>query len=138
MKKSRSENPSETRDDKALRLTDLETEIMQVVWSKGNVSASEVREALMPHRPLAHTTILTVLEKLRRKRAVRVVPSLSRAKRFRACVEKDEVACRLIDKLCSRFFNGSTASLVAHLVKEQEIDQKELEEIRKLLDQGQD
>lgn len=119
-----------------LSLTALETEIMQVVWEKGNVSAGEVREALLERRPLAHTTILTVLEKLRRKKAVRVVPSTSRSKRFRAVVDKDTIACSLLDKLRSRFFGGSTVSLVAHLVNEQEIEDGELDELRRLFEQN--
>jgi predicted transcriptional regulator len=134
--KSKTGRAGREEGETTLSLTALETEIMQVVWEKGNVSAGEVREALLERRPLAHTTILTVLEKLRRKKAVRVVPSTSRSKRFRAVVDKDTIACSLLDKLRNRFFGGSTVSLVAHLVNEQEIEESELDELRRLFEQN--
>jgi predicted transcriptional regulator len=114
-------------------LTELETEVMQVVWEQGVVTAADVRTALGPERPLAHTTVITVLENLRKKKVVRAVPSIGRARKFRASVEKGAVADRLVSGLLGRFFDGSPASLVAHLVKERDLDDKELEEIRSLL-----
>jgi len=115
-------------------LTGLETEIMQVVWRLGTVSAAEIREALSPERPLARTTILTVLENLRKKKAVRVVPTVGREKRFRAGVAKEAVAGRLLGNLRGRFFNGSAASLVAHLIQSGDVDKRELEEIREVIE----
>ena len=40
--------------------------------------------------------------------------------------------------LLGRFFDGSPASLVAHLVKERGLDDKELEEIRGLLEEPEE
>ena len=117
-------------------LTGLETEIMQVVWRLGTVSAAEVREALSPDRPLARTTILTVLENLRKKKAVRVVPTVGREKKFRAGVAKETIAGQLLGSLRGRFFNGSAASLVAHLIKNGDVDQQELEEIREVIERS--
>jgi predicted transcriptional regulator len=117
-------------------LSGLETEVMQVVWKRGTVSAGEVREALLPARPLAHTTILTVLENLRKKKAVRVVPSVGREKKFRAAVAKETVAGQLLGSLRRRFFNGSAASLVAHLIESGNVDDAELQEIRDLIRPG--
>jgi predicted transcriptional regulator len=117
-------------------LTGLETEIMQVVWRLGTVSAAEVREALSPDRPLARTTILTVLENLRKKKAVRVVPTVGREKKFRAAVAKEAIAGQLLGSLRGRFFNGSAASLVAHLIKNGDVDKRELEEIREVIERS--
>jgi predicted transcriptional regulator len=115
-------------------LTGLETEIMQVVWRLGTGSAAEVREALSPDRTLARTTILTVLENLRKKKAVRVVPTVGREKKFRAAVAKETVAGQLLGSLRGRFFNGSAATLVAHLSRNGDVDKQELEEIREVIE----
>jgi predicted transcriptional regulator len=129
-----SRSPSEQTGAK---LTGLEMEIMQVLWELGTATAGEIREALLPERPLAQTTILTVLEKLRKKKALRLVPTIGRARKFRPVIPKESVAEGLLKNLMGRFFDGSPASLVAHMVKDKGLDKKELEEIRRLLEQSQ-
>jgi len=114
-------------------LTDLETEVMQVLWKLGTATAGEMRETLAATRPLALTTVLTVLGKLREKKVVRLVPTIGRAMKFRAVVPRAAVAGRSLRGLLERFFNGSPASLMAHLVKEGDLDDAEMKEIRRLL-----
>ena len=95
-----------------------------------------MREALLPGRPLALTTVLTVLGNLREKRAIRQVPSVGRAMKFRAVVPRERVAARSIKDIVSRYFQNSTASLMAHLVREGDLDESEMKEIRRMLDKA--
>ena len=120
----------------AASLSGLETEVMQVVWRLGTVTGADVREALLPGRPLARTTVLTVLENLRKKKAVRVVPSVGREKKFRAAVARETVVSQVLRTLRGRFFEGSAASLVAHLIRSGEVDKRELDEIEKVIEQS--
>ena len=148
MKKPGGKKPARERSPKRKRtrsaeskkggtsLTGLETEIMQVLWRQGTVTAAEVRQALMPGRPLAHTTILTVLDKLRVKKAVRLMPAVGREKKFRARVEKETVAGELLRNLRGLYFNGSSTSMVARLIRDDDVDGKELEEIRGLIEES--
>lgn len=48
-------------------LGELETAVMEVVWSNPSRSVSEVEEELRRRRPIAHTTVLTTLDRLHRK-----------------------------------------------------------------------
>lgn len=120
----------------AASLTGLETEVMQVIWKLGTVSGADVRKALLPGRPLARTTVLTVLENLRKKKAVRVVPSVGREKKFRAAIARETVVSQVLRTLRGRFFEGSAASLVAHLIRSGEVDKQELDEIEKVIEQS--
>lgn len=140
MKRQR-ENPNDrssfTRGRrKSNELTDLETEIMQVVWKRPTATAAEVREALLPDRPLALTTVITVLERLRRKKMVHAVPTIERSRRYRAGIPKETIANNLLANLMRRFFNNSPASLVAHIVRHESIDESELNEIRDLFEEA--
>lgn len=70
------------------RLGDLEADVMDKVWgARGPVAVKDVREALHPHRPLAYTTVMTVMDRLFHKgwlsrervgRSYRYSPALSR------------------------------------------------------------
>jgi predicted transcriptional regulator len=67
---------------------ELEAAVMDVLWDAGRpLRVREVREVLRPRRPLAYTTVMTVLDNLYRKdwlrrfrdgRAWRYEPALSR------------------------------------------------------------
>lgn len=51
-------------------LGELEAAIMQVVWQQEEVTVRAVQAALQPTRPLAYTTVLTVMSRLAQKRVL--------------------------------------------------------------------
>lgn len=116
-------------------LTELETEIMLVLWDQGESTVAAVREKLAVSRPLAHTTIITVLDRMCEKGVIRQVNRSARAKIYRSVLERDTVADRLLSSVRQRFFEGSSASMFAHLLQSGGVDQAELAEIRRLLEQ---
>ncbi len=114
-------------------LTPLELTIMQILWERGNATAAEVGQALQEKRPLANTTIHTVLANLRKKGYVEPIPTVERALRFAPSVRREQVAGRWLTGLMSDFFGGSARRLMAHLIEEEKVDEAELAEIRRLL-----
>ncbi|MCX7000335.1 MAG: BlaI/MecI/CopY family transcriptional regulator [Candidatus Sumerlaeota bacterium] len=60
-------------------LTPLEFTLMQIVWVRGSATAAEIAEALRKSRPLADTTVHTILAKLRKKGYIEPVPTIERA-----------------------------------------------------------
>ena len=52
------------------RLTELQLEIMAVLWDRGEATVEEVRDALSPARDLAHTTVSTLLSRLAKRDVV--------------------------------------------------------------------
>jgi predicted transcriptional regulator len=116
------------------QLTPLELEIMQVLWRTGPANVQRVREELAPARPLAYTTVQTMLNVLHRKgkvqrrlkeRAYHYKPVLSRQKAVRSTLRD------VID----RFFGGSPESLVMSLVETRDLTPENLAEVKRLVDQ---
>jgi len=114
-------------------LTPLELTMMQVVWERGSATAGEVGLALRKDRPLADTTVHTVLAKLREKGYLEPIPTVERALRFAPCVPRERVARRSLRQLLDDFFGGSPRRLMAHLIRQEKVDATELAEIRQLL-----
>jgi predicted transcriptional regulator len=126
-----------TKKNRAKDLPDLsrlEQEIMSVVWDLGECSSAEVIEAYTQKRELAKTTIRTVIANLLKKGYIEQVPSMERGYRYRACVSRDAVAKRSLKQLVSGLFSGSPRQAIAYLLKEQGIENGDLDEIRKMLD----
>lgn len=117
------------------KLTKLELQIMETLWSKGACSVREIQEAFPESRRPAYTTVQTTVYRLEGKQAVRVAKKISNANIFEAAISRDEAQGRLIDELLS-LFGGRTKPVMAHLVQSGRLtldDIKEAErEIRKL------
>ena len=117
------------------KLTKLELQIMETLWSKGACSVREIQETFPESRRPAYTTVQTTVYRLEGKQAVRVAKKISNANIFEAAISRDEAQGRLIDELLG-LFGGRTRPVMAHLVQSGRLsldDIKEAErEIRKL------
>jgi predicted transcriptional regulator len=125
----RSEKRKETRPS----LSDLELEVMDVVWELGECTSAQVIEAFARKRPLAPTTIRTVLANLRRKGYLKPVPTVERGFRLRALVSRDSVARWTLRQLLSPLFQGSPRQAIACLLEDSEVTDQEIREIQQML-----
>ena len=116
------------------KLTDLELEIMNVIWEKGEATVKEVQRELSKRRPLAYTTILTVLSRLAQK-GVLEFRKVGKAHVFKAKMSKNVVARSRLSDLIDKLFGGSVSSMVAHLLETSDLRKQELLDIKRILDE---
>jgi BlaI family transcriptional regulator, penicillinase repressor len=112
-------------------LSDLQLELVRVLWRSGELSVAEVTEALAD-RDLAHTTVATLLTRLE-KRGVVVARRDGRMLVYTACVSEAQVRRSMVSSLIAQVFRGDPKALLAHLVSEREVAQGDLEQVRALL-----
>ena len=89
------------------RLTKLELEIMEALWTRGASSVREIQEAFPEKDRPAYTTVQTMVYRLEAKKAIRRVKKIGNAHIFEALVSRTAAQRRLIDELLS-FFGGRT------------------------------
>lgn len=114
-------------------LTDLETDIMNIVWQQRKVTVRDVYETLRETRPLAYTTVLTVLGTLTEKGVVQREMK-DRTYVYRPRVSHKEAVNRSVQYLADKFFEGSARSLAAHMIESQELSPQELEELHRMIE----
>jgi predicted transcriptional regulator len=124
------------QNNKIAPLSRLEALIMSVLWEKGDMTAKAVREYLEETKPMAHTTVLTILSRLLEKGYIKQVPSLGRSLLFRPIVSREKVARTNVVELIARYFGGSPELLVTHLVEQEDLTTKELDAIRRKLEEN--
>lgn len=112
-------------------LSDLQLDLMRVLWRAGDLSVAEVTEALAD-RNLAHTTVATLLTRLEKRGAV-VARRDGRMLVYTACVSEAQVRRNMVSSLIAQVFRGDPKALLAHLVSEREVAQGDLEQVRALL-----
>lgn len=118
-------------------LTELQLDIMTVLWARGEATAVEVREALLPERELAPTTVSTLLSRLERKGVV-AHRSEGRQYVYRAAVEEARVRRSLVGEfteMADRLFAGDVAELVTQLLAASDVGPDDLARVRKMIEQ---
>ncbi len=118
-----------------VKLSDQQYQIVQSLWELGEGSARDVQQHLSS-LGLAHTTIGTILSRLE-KREVLVSETRGRERVYRALINEGDVKRSMVSSLISTLFKGDSKALLAHLVDEGDIDEKELGDIKALL-QGEE
>jgi predicted transcriptional regulator len=115
--------------------TDGELEILNILWGAGPAELGQVCAALRQRRPVATTTVATMLRVMQAKGLVDHSPG-PRARRWAAKVSRKAAATGLIRKLIDRVFDGSAHRLVAHLLEDGRLGRRDRQEIRRLLENG--
>lgn len=120
-------------DSTDVSLSDLQLAVMRALWEQPDASTAEVAEALRASRPLAHTTVATMLTRLE-KRGLIAVQRDGRQLTYRALVSESQVQRSMVSGLVSNLFQGNAQALLSHLLREDEIGAADLEQIRALLE----
>ncbi len=114
------------------RLTKLELQIMDALWSKGSSSIREIQESFPENQKPAYTTVQTTVYRLETKKAVRRVKKISNAHIFEPVISRNAAQRSLIDNLLG-LFGGAPQPVMAHLIESGKITMEDLKEAQKLL-----
>lgn len=112
----------------------MQQRIMQILWSRGKAHARDITDVLNKDEPVAHSTVQTLLRQLEKKGAVTHTLE-DRTFVFRPVVDEHKARRSATRELIERVFGGSVTGLVAHLLENEKIPRKELEQIRKLVEE---
>ena len=102
---------------------------MDVLWSKGSATVSEVVEAVSGGAPLHYSTVLTTLRILEKKGYLRHKKE-GRAFLYRPVIARDQEREKAVAHLLRRFFDGSAELLMLNLVERRKIGAGELQRLR--------
>ena len=114
--------------------TASELEILRVLWVRGPSTVREVHEALSAKKEIGYTTVLKLLQIMTAKGTVRRDEG-QRAHVYEACKPATETKRQLVGDVLQRVFEGSASELMIHALEGRRTSKKELEELRRLLDE---
>ena len=114
------------------KLSPLELQIMEALWTHGALSVREVQEQFPEATRPAYTTVQTMIYRLEAKKAVRRAKKISNAHIFEAVVTRQATQGRLIDELL-RQFGGRMQPVMAHLIETGNLTLEDVREAERLL-----
>ncbi len=119
----------------SLHPTDGELEILRVLWEHGSSTLGTICEALRRERDVATTTVATMLRVMLDKGLVRRKQA-TRGQQWSAAITQAAAAKSMVGKLVDGVFDGSAGRLAAHLVEAGQLSNKELNELRQIIDES--
>ena len=116
----------------APKLSKLELQIMDALWTGGACSIREIQETFPEKGRPAYSTVQTMVYRLEAKKAVRRVKKISNAHIFEAMISRTEAHRKLIDEFLG-LFGGRTQPVMSHLIETGKLSLEEVEEAKKTL-----
>ena len=114
------------------KLTKLELQIMETLWTRGSASIREIQESFPEKKRPAYTTIQTTVYRLESKKAVRRVRKVGNFHIFEADVSRDIAQRKLVDDLLA-LFGGRTQPVMAHLIESGRLTLADVKDAEKTL-----
>lgn len=117
----------------AIKPTEKELEILQVLWEKGAISVRDVHESLGGEVQNGYTTILKLMQIMHEKKLV-TRQKAGKLHLYKAIPTLENTQKQILDKMIEKVFKGSAMGLVMSALGNKNSSKEELREIRKYLD----
>ena len=114
------------------RLTRLEMQIMETLWTRGEASIRELQDAFPEKKRPAYTTVQTTVYRMETKGVVKRLRKVGNFHIFAPAVEREAAQRRLIDDLLA-LFGGRTQPVMAHLIRSGKLTLEDVKEAEKEL-----
>jgi BlaI family penicillinase repressor len=114
-------------------LTPQELAIMKVVWRLDKATVRDVYEAMREQRPVAYTTVMTMMRILQEKGYVTKVAE-EKAHVYRPARPRQEVLGGMVREFLDRVFDGASDALLVHLARDNKLTAKQKRLVKQLLE----
>ena len=118
-------------------LSEIEWQIMTVLWEKGVLSVKDVWHAVYPNGEKAYTTVQTYMDRMVDKQLLKK-QKIGLVNFYHPIVDKKTLMKKATDTLISRVFNGSFGSLAAFLVDSYNMSGEDLDKIKQLIEKSEE
>lgn len=116
-------------------LTETELELMTILWRLGEGTVAEVIEQLPKERELAYTSVSTILRILEQKEVLKTRKE-GRGHIYVPQLKKNDYEAKTVKHVVERVFDGTPVALVRQLLDSVKLNEKDLQELKKLIDQA--
>jgi BlaI family transcriptional regulator, penicillinase repressor len=114
------------------KLSKLEMQIMETVWTRGEASIREMQDAFPAKKRPGYTTVQTMVYRMETKKVLRRTRKVGNFHMFAATVSRDAAQRRLVDDLLA-MFGGQSRPVVAHLIESGKLTLEDVEFAEKTL-----
>jgi predicted transcriptional regulator len=116
-----------------IKPTDTELEILNILWENGPSTVRDVHEEMEKTKEVGYTTTLKLMQIMHQKKLVERDTD-SKTHIYKAIITKENTQGQIVQRVIDNVFNGSAMKLVMQALGTGGASKKELDEIKKYLD----
>jgi predicted transcriptional regulator len=117
--------------------TEVELQILRVLWQRGPSTVRDVHEALASERDTGYSTTLKMMQVMTEK-GLLLKDDRQRPQVYRPALSQDAAQTRFVDDLILRVFGGAADQLILRAVASRHVSRKDRQRIRELLGKLED
>ncbi len=117
-----------------IKPTESELEILNILWERGPSTVRDVHEVLEQNKEAGYTTTLKLMQIMHDKKLLKR-DTASKSHVYTANVSQEKTQGQIVKRLIDSVFNGSASQLVMQALGNHKTNKKELEEIKKYLEE---
>ena len=110
---------------------------MKVVWKLDKATVRDVYEALREKRPIAYTTVMTMMKILEEKGYLKKSKA-EKAYLYKPSRPRQQVVSAMVREFVDRVFDGAASGLLLHLAKDGRLSKDERQHIRRIVEEIED
>ena len=114
-------------------LSDSERIVMELLWERSPQTMTELFHTLREEPGWSKSTVNTMLMRMMDKQLIRYTQG-EKAKLYRPVIKKKDADIAETDSLIDRIYEGSVSLMMSTLIRQKKMDEKEIEELKKILD----
>lgn len=138
------EKKREQKTKRQVEMTEVEWEIMRVVWDKEPCAAGTVQEELARRKKShngstgkAYSTIKTTMDRMAEKGFLQI-EKVRNLQLFKSCISEVDAKHREFRKMLKRAFNGALTPMMQFLIEHEGISKEEASQLRELVRKAED
>jgi BlaI family transcriptional regulator, penicillinase repressor len=117
------------------RPTDLELQVLSVLWDRGDATVRDVMQALPDGKTRAYTTVLTILQLMEKKGLIgHTRQGLTYS--YHAKVDRQQVVAPVMRTLLQNVFGGDPTAVVQSLFDSTSLNAEQLKEVRRVINEA--
>ncbi|MBV8366198.1 MAG: BlaI/MecI/CopY family transcriptional regulator [Candidatus Eremiobacteraeota bacterium] len=113
-------------------LTEVEQQLMEIIWARGRATVAEVADELAASKPVAFNTVQTTLRIMEDKGYLRHTTA-GRSFVYEAAIRREQASGAALRQVLGRFFDNSPELLAQSLLKTHGLSDAELSRIESLI-----
>lgn len=119
--------------EQAIKPTESELEILNILWDRGPAAVKEVHEILSQEKNTGYTTTLKIMQNMLDKGLVTRDDS-RKVHVYTAAADKKQTQGQMLQRMIETVFNGSAMQMVVQALGNHKPSKAELDMIREYLD----
>lgn len=116
-----------------MKLSEFETQVMQIFWQQQQASAPQVHEIISQSKDVTYSTVKTIIDRLEKKQALKRSSQQGRTIFYSAAVSANKLRKPMLKNFIDKVFGGDKKQLINHLFKEDNLSEEDIDYLKKLL-----